>query len=313
MMRFLTISAFLLLLAAPAVAQDTTQTGSSNVDNQYDEDGNPVYTGKKKGFHIGMIVGAYFANQGTAKLYDGYGFDADNNRNSFENSFMYNKIVMQYGGGYGQPDQIATALGVQHGEWSFGESDMPVNMRYQPAFLFGLQCRYSVDPRNAVLLNVNAVQLNVNGNFTIETTPPTGSTQVNQAVKTFAIRGTEQRLIFQVAYQRILGDITKKANFFVEGGMNITMSKFGKNQILINGLLIDLTSYYYQPGYNAYYVQKLIGTGFGAFAGLGINLNANPKFRAQFVYNPSYENIKLGIGTSLKLQNAVGLRFYYNL
>lgn len=305
--------ALLLLLSAPALAQDNSGNNNNNVDNQYDDNGNPVYTGKQKGFHVGLLVGVYFANQNTAKIYDGYGFDPDGNRNSFENSYMYNKIVMQYGGGYGQPDQIAQALGVQHSDWSFGESDMPVNMRYQPSFLFGLQGRYSVDPKNAILLNVNAVQLNINGNFTIQTVPPTGSTQINQSVQTFAIRGSEQRLIFQIGYQRILGDITKKANFFLEGGMNITMAKFGKNQILINGLLIDLTSYYYYPGYNAYYVQKIIGVGFGAFGGLGVNLNANPKFRAQLVYQPTLENVKLGHGTTIKLQNSIGLRFYYNI
>ncbi len=303
MNKILKISSLLFVLSTSAMAQaDST-----------DADGNPVYTGKQRGFHIGMIVGAYFANQSTANLYDGYGFDFDGNRNSFENSYMYNKIVMEYGGGYGQPDKIADQLGVQHGEWTFNESDMPANMRYQPAFLFGLQCRYSVDPKNAILLNVNAVQLTSNGNFTITTTPPTGSTQVNQAIKTFAIKGMEQRLIFQLGYQRILGDITKKANFFIEGGMNVTMSKFYKNQIQINGLIIDLTTYYYYPGYNAYYVRKPIGTGFGAFGGLGINLNANAKFRVQFVYNPSYEGIKLTNNAHLKLQNAVGLRFYYNL
>jgi hypothetical protein len=267
---------------------------------------------QSRGFHIGLYIGSYFANKYTAYLYDGYGFDADGKRNSFYNSFMYNKIVMEYGGGYaGQPDRIAQALGVQHGEWSFSESDMPINMRYSTAFLLGLQGRYSVDRNNAILLNVNASQLNITGNFTIVTTPQTNFTQVSRNIKTFAIKGVEQRLMFQLGYQRLFGK-NEKINFVAEGGLHVTMAKFDKNVILINDLLIDLTSYYYQPGYSAYYVRKPIGVGYGAFAGLGVNFNMSEKARIQFIYNPSYEGVNIGDNPKLKMQHAVGLRMYYN-
>src|ERR1044072_765972 len=95
----------LLLLVKPVLAQDNTEESNT---------GKPL---KTKGLNLGLYLGTYFANKYTATLYDGYGFDVDGNRNSFENSFMYNKIILEYGGGYGQPDLIAQALGVQHGEW----------------------------------------------------------------------------------------------------------------------------------------------------------------------------------------------------
>jgi hypothetical protein len=286
-------------------------TLSASVRSQ-DNETSDVPKPQSKGFHIGLYVGSYFANKYTAKLYDGYGFDADGKRNSFENSFMYNKIVLEYGGGYpGQQDLIAQALGVQHGEWAFSESDMPINMRYSPAFLLGLQGRYSVDNNNAILLNVNASQLNITGNFTITTTPQTNFTQVSKDIKTFAIKGVEQRLMFQIGYQRLFGT-NEKINLLAEGGLNITMAKFDKNVILINDLLIDLTTYYYQSGYSAYFVKRPIGVGYGAFAGLGVNFNMSEKARIQFLYNPSYEGINIGENPKLKLQHAVGLRMYYN-
>jgi len=267
---------------------------------------------QSKGFHIGLYIGSYFANKYTADLYNGYGFDADGKKNSFYNSFMYNKIVMEYGGGYaGVQDLIAQSLGVQHGEWFFSESDMPINMKYSPAFLLGLQARYSVDSKNAILLNVNASQLNITGNFTITVVPQTNFTQVSKTIKTFAIKGVEQRLMFQLGYQRLFGE-NEKINFLAEGGLNITMAKFDQNVILINDLLIDLTTYYYQPGYSAYFVKKPIGVGYGAFAGVGVNFNMNEKARIQFVYNPSYEGINIGPDPKLKLQHAVGLRMYYH-
>jgi hypothetical protein len=273
-----------------------------------EETGTPL---KTKGLNLGLYIGSYFANKHTANLYDGYGFDVDGNRNSFENSFMYQKIIMEYGGGYGQPDQIALALGVQHGEWTFDESDMPVNMKYAPAFLIGLNGRYSVDAKNAILLNINASKLNITGNFTITTLPPTNSTQLNKAIKTCAIKGTEQRLFFQIGYQRLFGD-NEKVNFLMEGGMHVTLAKFDKNEILVGDLLIDLTSYFSQPGYTAYAVKKPVGVGFGAFAGMGINMNINELCKVQLLYNPTYEGINLGPDPKYTFQHALGIRIFYN-
>ncbi|MDF2436683.1 MAG: hypothetical protein K0Q95_1059 [Bacteroidota bacterium] len=280
----------------------------SQESDEDDDTGTPL---KTKGLNLGLYLGSYFANNHTATLYDGYGFDINGKRNTFENSFMYNKIVMEYGGGYGQQDQIAIALGVQHGEWVFNESDMPINMKYAPAFLLGLQGRYSVDAKNAILLNVNASKLNITGNFTITTLPPTNSTQLNDAIKTCAIKGTEQRLFFQLGYQRLLGS-NEKVNFLLEGGMHITLAKYDKNEILIGDLLIDLTSYYYQPGYSAYQVKKPIGIGFGAFAGMGVNVNVSELCKVQLVYNPTYEGISLGPDPRYTFQHSVGIRIFYN-
>src|SRR5688572_7321666 len=105
-------------------------------------EGMPV---NRKGFHTGLYIGSYFADNHTAHMYDGYGFDAEGGKNNFEGSFMYQKIILQYGGGYGQTDYIAEALGVNPEDWTFDESDMPTNMRYKTSFLIGFHNRYSVD------------------------------------------------------------------------------------------------------------------------------------------------------------------------
>jgi hypothetical protein len=284
----------------PAFAQDETDTPAQPAAVQ-------------KGFQVGLYVGSYFANNYTASLHDGYGLDFDGMRNNFENSYMYNKIVLQYGGGYsGQPDLIAQELNVMHGDWSFQESDMPAYMRYQPAFLIGFQGRYSVDHKNVILLNLNASKLTANGSFTITTIPQYVPGQNAQTIRTFKIKGMEQRLLFQLGYQHLFGE-SDKINFLLEGGINVTMAKLDKNQIQINNLTIDLTSPYYIPGYNAYSVVRRVGTGFGAFGGMGVNLNASDAFIIQLVYNPTYEGINLGQNKKLKLQNAVGLRAYYKL
>ena len=113
-----------LFFAVPVIAQqDTTDTGN---DSQPD-------TVNMKGFHLGLQAGTYFANKYTCNLYDGYGIDMYGNRNDFIHSFMYQSIVNYYGGGNGQTDRIALALGVNPGQWSFNEVDMPINLKYNVA------------------------------------------------------------------------------------------------------------------------------------------------------------------------------------
>ncbi len=279
----------------------------------------PVTNKSTKGFHLGIYTGTLFANKYTASLYDGYGWDWNGNKNSFYNSFIYNKIWIEYGahGAFsGQPDRIATALGVQHTDWFFDETDMPRpnSLKYNIAFLVGLQGRYCFDKKSAVLFSVNGSKLTVNGDFQITVTPISAQTGIpgNTNYRTFSIVGGEQRMIFQTGYQRIMGD-DPKLNFLWEAGPVVTLVKFERNLINISGLTIPLTTYYNPYGMALYNARNLTGVGFGAFAGLGMNISISPKWTIQLVYDASFEQIKLGQGPKLKLQHAIGFRAYYNL
>ena len=307
--KILVASVFILFFTS-AIAQDAATDDSD--DSQLME---------KKGFHFGFFIGPYWANKYTANLYNGYGLDANGGQNEFSNSLMYRNIVDYYGGGYGQVDQIAQALGVdpQNGgtgnTWHFSESDMPQNMHYTIAFLVGLNGRYSVDKKSAILLNVNATKLKVAGNFTIETDVNPNQNQLNAGVNTFDIVGGEQRMMFQFGYNRILGD-NKRLNFFMEGGLNATLAKFDKNYIQIKNLKIDLTTVYIPPGSSQYpstvYFPNHIGIGFGAFGGAGFNITMSPKWTVQLLYTITYDKINIGINPLYKLQHQAGIRCYYN-
>ncbi len=278
----------------------------------YDEDGNLLV--RKNGFFTGIYLGSYFANSHSASLYDGYGFDFEENRNSFENSWMYEKIINQYGGGYGQPDYIAEVLNVQPGEWFFNESDMPGNIRYKTAISVGFTGRYTMDKKNAILLNVNGAILKAAGNFTITTRPLPGSTQVNNSIKQFNISGEEQRLLMQAGFQHLFGK-SQSFNFFAEGGLHATLAKFVKNEILIDRLLIKLDDSYYDPvsGANYFIGAKPVGLGFGAFTGIGVNIDTQSKWALQLVYNLLLENVRIGYNQKLKIGQSAGLRAHYNL
>ena len=273
----------------------------------------PVVPQKQKKILIGMYVGAYFANKYSASTYNGYGFDYDRNRNNFTNSLMNQKINMQYGGRYGQPDQIAAALGVDPGQWTFNESDMPQNMHYTPAIMVGFNFRHAVNKSSAILFNINGSKVNVEGNFTMTLLKPQNPNPAfnNANVQSFAIRGREQRLIFQLGFQKLLGD-DDKLKFFVEAGFNGTLAKVDRSMIYINGLTINLLDYYNQTLYPAPAPNRtLIGFGVGAYGGLGLNVDINPKFLIQLMYSPSYEKVNIGTNPTLNMQNGVFFRAYY--
>lgn len=274
-----------------------------------------------KGFHAGLYVGAFWANKNTAYLYNGYGFDENGQRNTFANSILYNQIVNVYGGAKGGTDLIAQLLNVNHGDWHFNEQDMPTNLRYTTTYLVGLNTRYQIHKKASITLNINASKLIVNGKFTISSNTPGGGFLNQTKLHQFTITGAEQRLMFQLGYQRIIGK-HEKLNLMVEGGLNIILSKAQKNQALLyssdlnnsqNNITIDLMSVYNQVPYNYYSAKYLVGAGIGVFGGIGLHLTINPKYTIQLLYNPSYDRISLGDNPKFKLQHGFGLRIYYNM
>ncbi len=292
-----------LFFSASVFSQDTTNT----------DDGTQDVTKNLKGFHLGLQAGTLFANKYTTNLYDGFGFDPNGNKNNFVNSFL-NQTLQYYGGAYGGTDRIAQTLGVMPGTWSFGPQDMPVNLKYNIAIQVGLNTRYCFDNKNAIIYNLNATKLTVNGDFTIETQVPVNSNGFQGAanVNTFSIIGGEERLINQLGFQRILGD-NPLLNVFVEGGADMILAKYLKNQIIINNLTIDVSNgYYNQPAYGHFRGHGLEGLGFGAFAGIGLNLTLSSKYIIQLVYNPSYDKINIGYSPKLTFQQSISFRAYYN-
>jgi hypothetical protein len=265
---------------------------------------------KGKGFHFGLEVGSFFANKYTANLYDGYGLDPNGNKNDFDNSAMNRKINYEYGGGNGMPDRISPVLNLNRSDWTFDQTDMPINLKYNPTIVIGLETRYGLTNKDAIIFNLNAAQLSVNGQFTITTDIYVPGNQYQQSILYFPIVGGEQRLMTQLGYQRIMGD-NDVLNFFMEGGIVCTMAKYTKNMININGLNIDLTTYYDNYGYVEYKATNFTGVSIGAFAGMGVNLTLSRKWMMQLVYDPSMEKVNMGPDTKYTLQNTLGLRAYY--
>lgn len=280
-----------------------------------DNEGSSRNSSKRSKLRVGLYLGTLFPANGTATFYDGWGYDIYGSRNDFSNSFMNQTINNAYGGNYtGQHDYIADALGVNHGDWTFDESDMPSQMKYATAFVLGVHTGLSLDDRNSIIFNFTEARLTLNGAFTITivNTSPQAQLPGYQDIRTFGIEGSEQRFIFQLGYQHVFGE-EGGFDFFAEGGVACTMTKFLKNQIAINSLTIDLGAYYDQPQYGDFRKQNLTGIGFGGWGGCGFTTGYEARTVLQFVYSPSVETIGLGQSPSLALEHYIGLRVYYSL
>jgi hypothetical protein len=294
-------------------------SGKTSFSQEIDDDDQPKKLHGPEGFHVGLYTGVLFANKYPASTYDGYGFDINGVKNNFENSIMKRRILYDYGGGNNFPDQIAPAIGVAHGDWFFDSTDMPLTMRYNIAFLFGLDTKYTISKKSSFIMNLQLAKLTAHGDFTITkvnyNTSQTSGPQGAYIYEPFGIIGTEQRMILQVGYQYLFGEKDSKVNFFLEGGPDLTIAKYDKNLIEINSLHIDLTQYYSVPlpGYSAYRPKNLTGFGFGVFTGMGWNLNTGGKWSVQFLYSPSYDLLNIGDAPERKLQHGLGFRAYYVL
>jgi hypothetical protein len=85
-------------------------------------------------------------------------------------------------------------------------------MRYVPAIMVGLNFKIPVIKMSSIIFNLNASKLNVEGNFTINLLRPLGTVNpgTNPNLLTFTIKGSEQRLIFQLGFQRFHGFICSR-------------------------------------------------------------------------------------------------------
>jgi hypothetical protein len=297
----LTALCFQCLILQPVFAQDETE-----------EPEHISYKGAE-GFHLGFYIGGLWANKNSTNIYDGYGYDPYGNKLDYAHSYMYRKIVFENEPAYGYTDYIGPELGVvNHEDWRFTEADMPTNMKYKTSYLLGIAINYGFDKKQSIIANLNFSKLNMLGNFTLETRNTTNQLLQEWTNHQFAISGIEQRLNIQLGYSRIMGE-NEKINIIIEGGLSVNHVGVDEHFAHINAHDIDLT--YFEDnlhGVSNTFYAHYNGWGYGGFAGIGFNLTMSPKYTLQLLYTPSYEKINNGPEPSAGMQNAVGLRAYYN-
>jgi len=289
-------------------------SGKAQVYNYADGEG-PVDPDSIKGLYIALNLGYYFANNNSAVIYGGYGYQRDGTINDFANAWLNRSIQ-------GNPEfrrQTSTALGLADGEWAFTEDDMPGATQSSRPLLYGGHLRYMFNADFGVYAEINGTNPVTVGEFTIQTFSPSPDPTQNQRLRRFGIRGEEQRLIVNLGLHRVLlreqferhGRSTTILPY-VDVGINFNFTKFEENfYSLDDGVVRDLTVFFNQQSQFVDEANLLTGAGFGGFAALGGQITLGSKFILNIGYNASFEQIKLGEVNERGLQSQVVLKAIY--
>jgi hypothetical protein len=247
-----------------------------------------------RGFSFGLNLGTYFASKKSANFYNG-GCTA--------NDFIDVNEVRCY--------SIADRLGVSGGNTAFNQTynkvinevgngatgfdvpfdAYPTNMRYNPAFMVGLNIKYNFNRYSAILFNINAIKLKAVDVFTLRfyggTLPQNGQSDV----RTYSIVGQEQRFNLGLGYRQgwYMGDF---ANFYLQGGASMLGVQFEKNFLQIGSSQYDL--FVGVQNQNTLVTpQPRTDIAFGGYGAIGVEFFFNKKLSFDLSFGMNREKVIL--------------------
>jgi hypothetical protein len=240
------------------------------------------------GFSYGLNLGAYFANKQSANFYNGscsqnafidpnevrcYSIEERLINQSFQQDYSY--ISSYYG---------ATGFQIPYDAY-------PLNMRYQPAVMLGLQLKYNFNRYSAIIFNMNTVKLKATDRYTVQFIGTTQQVNAQNDIRLFPIVGNEQRLNINLGYRQgwMMGDLS---NFYFQFGGSMLGTRFQSNQITIADRTYDLVF----GGSNPAQIQQFrprTDIGFGAFGGLGFEYFFAGKYTFDVSFNFSRDKVRL--------------------
>ncbi|MEM9053216.1 MAG: hypothetical protein AAGC47_14275 [Bacteroidota bacterium] len=301
---------FLLILALFVLSL----SAKGQVYNYEDGEG-PVDPDSIKGLYIGLNLGYYFANNNSAYIYGGYGYQRDGQINDFANAWLNQSLQ-------GNPERVrqtSTALGLAEGEWAFTEDDMPGVMQFSGSFMWAGHLRYMFNADFGMYAEVGGTNPVTVGEFTIQTFGASSDPTQNQPLRTFGIRGEEQRLLVNMGLHRVLlRESLEKAGKstallpYIDVGLNFTFTQFEENfYSLDDGRVQDLTVFFNQQNQFVDQANLLTGSGFGGFVAVGGQITLGSKFTLNVGYNASFEQVRLGEVNERGIQSQIVLKAIY--
>lgn len=289
--RFVYIFGFLFFAftcVTPAFSQD-------DLDDGWDDDAVEDEEGPR--FFVGANVGGYFANQSTAKYYNGDGTYTNGVAWIWQGVNVNGTTNVNY-------DRIRLALGDR--DFELGQT--PDSMRYNPALLTGLNVGYMFTAKSGVFLDVNIINLKLVDAVTLFVED--GNNQFSEPIIYQAtINGEEKRLSVNLGYRQLFGEHPRAWPYLEIGGV-FNSVRPSQNQVIIENLTYNILPAV-NNGFNA--PTRLGGTGFGAMLGGGLHYKMNPKFRFDIGLNLKYEKIALlpEAQREYNLQTVLFVRFLF--
>lgn len=230
-------------------------------DEDFDED-------SIRGFGFGINLGSYFASKATGNFYNGTG-TVDGYINEAQEIRAYS-IEERIGPSsmFIQDYQYILSYYNASG-FSFPRDAYPLDMRYNPSFMVGLQIKYNFNRYAAIITNLNATRLKAVSQFTMQFQGTPMPVNAQGDVRLFSITGNEQRFNINLGYRQgwMMGDYS---NFYIQLGGSMLGTQFQKNQILVAERSYDLFIGAMNQNQQVVNVQPRTDIGFGAYGAMGV-------------------------------------------
>lgn len=279
------------MLATVATAHSQIGFNASRFHHEYvlqDEEDEDYPGPEVSGFSFGLNLGSYFGSSTTANFYNGSGAYGAFVQNSGVRSLTIAERLdasvflqdMQY---------INTYYNSSAVEVPFDSS--PINMRYNPTLLVGLQMKYNLNRNAAFVFNLDAIRLKAVDRYSLRFIGTPAQVNSQQDVRLFQITGTEQRLIMNLGYRQGF-EIGVLSNFYLQFGGTFLGTKVIDNEIAIADRTLSL--YQYTSNINTQVAfQAPTGVGFGYYISPGWEIFMNEKYSFDFGFTFSRDQMKL--------------------
>lgn len=270
-------------------------TGFQPVFSQNKEDGSMI-----EGWIIGLNTGFYFANNYSAMYYSGH----ESNENNI--SFVLDNQYRQ--------QEILEYFDAQTYTWS--ESDLPQNMKYDPDINIGFLARNNLNDNWGIFFHFNYVKLVAKGNFILTFDPYQIVTEPNEAV--FEIYGVEDRTNIDIGVHRQFNMLSPNLTYYGEIGININNTRVRESAIQLEDLKYSIVNRYgpgrtYVPGLaQTEYNFRLGGIGLGAFGSLGLKFIVNEQLTMDAGLTSYFKYVNLTDYKSLTVHWVPYVRIMYN-
>jgi len=254
-----------------------------------DWDDDDFYVSRRKGLEYGINLGVYRAHPESSVFYNGAGwYELGDNLASLytieDRLFLGNT-----------EDQINNILNLGGGNFWVPYDSSPLQMPYDPGLMMGLKLLYFWNPESALVLSVDAVNLNAAGPWTLETDLLPGTGQGSNDIKVYGIFGKERRMLGTFGY-RTAAYIIEEASWIFELGGTATAVQIKDNFIMVENNTYDLITFYNGAGQYSGAGTNLTSVGFGYYAVVGLEAMFEEGGNLEANFRVSRDNIRLGKG-----------------
>jgi hypothetical protein len=188
--------------------------------------------------------------------------------------------------------QVMNATGLEAGEFRYIE--LPLEMRYQPGRLLGLQTLYFFNPEAALVLHVDMMTgLKSQGGWNIVSSDAQQG-MGSERRRTYGIFSEEDRLGLSLGY-RTAAYIYDDLSWVFEGGASMLGTRILRNYVVIENQTYDLLTASLGPGGIFQGPNSaLVGIGYGGYLGAGFELFFEKGGNLQAMLRVAREEVVMG-------------------